>query len=191
MAISARIDRPFLSECFAIQYSYAGFNDDAGDGAEMLHSKGMLIIPPRDYWSPEHKGMDLACSREDLKTLSRWTDGRDRAALPLEMSSTGSLRVKEVVVPGRVGALPISELRKRNMDTDGDDAFVYAGYPKLAALIERVMAERTERRGQPRSFKPPKTATPAFDPDSGRYKPGRAAEIRCATRNAAPRINWT
>lgn len=53
----------FLSRCFAIQYSYTGFNDDAGEGAEMLHSKGMLIVPPPQYWSPGHEGMDMACSR--------------------------------------------------------------------------------------------------------------------------------
>ncbi|WP_247709187.1 hypothetical protein [Ralstonia solanacearum] len=45
----------------------------------MLHSKGMLIIPPPGYWSSAHDGMDLACSREDLKVLSRWKHGRDRA----------------------------------------------------------------------------------------------------------------
>ncbi|WP_084801755.1 XopAD/skwp family type III secretion system effector [Bradyrhizobium sp. Ec3.3] len=172
----------FLSRCFAIQYSYTGFNDHSGEDAEMLHSKGMLIIPPKGCWSPAHENMDLVCSKEDLKTLSRWTDGRDRAATASDMLSTGSLRVKEIVQPGRLGALPIDELRKRNMDCDGDDAFVYAGYPKLATLIERVMDERAARRGQPRSFKPPKTATPAFDADSGHYRPGRASEILAEQR---------
>lgn len=172
----------FLSRCFAIQYSFTGFNDDAGEGAEMLHSKGMLIVPPPQYWSPDHAGMDMACSREDLKTLSRWITGRNRATLPPEMRSTGSLRVKEVVVPGRLGALPITELRKRDMDTDGDDAFVYAGYPKLAAHISRVMDDRKKRRGQQRSFKPRKTAAPAQDPKDGQYQPGRAAEILAEQR---------
>lgn len=172
----------FLSRCFGIQYSYTGFNDDSVEDAEMLHSKGMLIIPPKECWSPAHEDMDLVCSKEDLKTLSRWTEGRDRTAAPSDMLSTGSLRVKEIVQPGRLGALPIEELRKRNMDCDGDDAFVYAGYPKLAALIERVMDERAARRGQPRSFKPPKTATPAFDVNSGHYKPGRASEILAEQR---------
>ncbi|CBJ40587.1 Type III effector protein (Skwp3) (plasmid) [Ralstonia solanacearum CMR15] len=172
----------FLSRCFAIQYSFTGFNDDAGEGAEMLHSKGMLIVPPPQYWSPDHAGMDMACSREDLKTLSRWIAGRNRAALPPEMRSTGSLRVKEVVIPGRLGALPITELRKRDMDTDGDDAFVYAGYPKLAAHISRVMDDRKKRRGQQRSFKPRKTGAPAQDPKDGQYQPGRAAEILAEQR---------
>nr|WP_197325729.1 XopAD/skwp family type III secretion system effector [Ralstonia solanacearum] len=167
----------FLSRCFAIQYSYTGFNDDAGEGAEMLHSKGMLIVPPPQYWSPGHEGMDMACSREDLKTLSRWVAGRDRAALPPDMLSTGSLRVKEMVVPGRLGALPITELRKRDMDTDGDDAFVYAGYPKLAAHVTKVMALRRQLRGPQRSFKPSKTAAPALDSNSRHYQPGRAPEI--------------
>ncbi len=167
----------FLSRCFAIQYSYTGFNDDAGEGAEMLHSKGMLIVPPPQYWSPGHDDMDIACSREDLKTLSRWVEGRDRAALPRDMLSTGSLRVKEMVVPGRLGALPITELRKRDMDTDGDDAFVYAGYPKLAAHVTKVMALRRQLRGPQRSFKPSKTAAPALDSNSRHYQPGRAPEI--------------
>ncbi|QUP58051.1 type III secretion system effector protein [Ralstonia nicotianae] len=187
VATAARGDATaaFLSESFAIQYSYTGFNDDNEDhvdGAEMLHSKGMLIVPPPQYWSPAHEGLDLVCSKEDLKTLSRWKAGRDRAAVPSRMLVTGSLRVKETVLPGRLGALPIAELRKRNMDTDGDDAFIYAGYPKLAALIGRVMRERDARRGRPVSFKPPKTATPAFDAGSGRYLAGRAAEILAEQR---------
>ena len=149
----------FLSECFAIQYSYTGFNDEAEEAkTELLHSKGMLVIPLPGCWSPAHSALDMACSKEDLKTLSRWTNGRERASTPNMILSTGSLRVKEFLFSGRLGALPIDELRKRAMDTDGDDAFIYAGYPRLAALIERVMAERNQRRGEPRSFKPPKTA---------------------------------
>ncbi|UIA83798.1 hypothetical protein LU604_01350 [Erwinia tracheiphila] len=172
----------FLSQSFGIQYSYTGFNDGSGSDAEMLHSKGMLIVVPSKNWPADFEDMDLACSKEDLKTLSRWTTGRDRGAVPQEMLSTGSLRLKDIVEPGRMGALPIPELRKRNMDTDGDDAFVYAGYPRLAALISREMADRELRRGQPRSFKPPKTATPAIDPDSGHYQAGRLSEIMALQR---------
>ncbi|RMN67585.1 hypothetical protein ALQ55_04715, partial [Pseudomonas savastanoi pv. savastanoi] len=119
----------FLSQSFGIQYSYTGFDDRSGSDAEMLHSKGMLIVVPSKNWPANFADMDLACSKEDLKTLSRWTTGRDRSAVPQDMLSTGSLRLKDIVEPGRMGALPIPELRKRNMDTDGDDAFVYAGYP--------------------------------------------------------------
>ncbi|MEZ0190487.1 XopAD/skwp family type III secretion system effector [Ralstonia solanacearum] len=171
----------FLDQCFAIQYSYTGFDDDSGPAADMLHSKGMLIIPPQGYWSSAHNGMDLACSREDLKVLSRWKQGRDRAGLPDAMLSTGSLRVKDILMPGRLGALPIPELRKRNMDTDGDDAFVYAGYPKLAAHIRQVMEERSGRRTTEYAFKPPKTASPAFD-EHGQYQAGRAREILAVQR---------
>ncbi|WP_032704450.1 XopAD/skwp family type III secretion system effector, partial [Pseudomonas savastanoi] len=172
----------FLSQSFGIQYSYTGFDDGSGSDAEMLHSKGMLIVVPSKNWPANFADMDLACSKEDLKTLSRWTTGRDRSAVPQNMLSTGSLRLKDIVEPGRMGALPIPELRKRNMDTDGDDAFVYAGYPKLAALISREMADREVRRGQPRSFKPPKTATPAIDPDNGHYQAGRLSEIMSLQR---------
>ncbi|MGF6812859.1 hypothetical protein OKW30_008076 [Paraburkholderia sp. Clong3] len=174
----------FLDECFAIQYSYTGFDDDSATAADMLHSKGMLIIAPQGYWSPDHPELHLACSREDLKTLSRWKHGRERAALPQRMLSTGSLRVKDVLLPGRLGAIPIAELRTRNMDTDGDDAFVYAGYPALAAHIRREMAGRRERRGAERSFKPPKTAHAALD-EQGRYHPGRAREILAEQRGGA------
>ncbi|RNK73775.1 hypothetical protein, partial [Xanthomonas vasicola] len=90
-------------------------------------------------------------------------------------------RLKDIVEPGRLGALPIDELRKRDMDTDGDDAFVYAGYPKLAALISRVM-DRKAGLGRQKSFKPPKTATPAIDPVSGHYQPGRLSEIMSLKR---------
>ncbi|WP_259472284.1 XopAD/skwp family type III secretion system effector [Pseudomonas syringae] len=172
----------FLSQSFGIQYSYTGFDDRSGSDAEMLHSKGMLIVVPSKNWPANFADMDLACSKEDLKTLSRWTTGRDRSAVPQDMLTTGSLRLKDIVEPGRMGALPIPELRKRNMDTDGDDAFVYAGYPKLAALISREMVDREVRRGQPRSFKPPKTATPAIDPDNGHYQAGRLSEIMSLQR---------
>ncbi|WP_313904370.1 XopAD/skwp family type III secretion system effector, partial [Rhizobium laguerreae] len=148
----------FLSQSFGIQYSYTGFDEGSDDDAQMLHSKGMLILVPEKNWPADFVNTDLVCSKEDLKTLSCWTAGRDRSAVPRDMLSTGSLRLKDIVEPGRMGALPIAELRKRDMDTDGDDAFVYAGYPRLAALIERVMADRKVRRGQPQSFKPPKTA---------------------------------
>ncbi|RVL88284.1 hypothetical protein CN136_37035, partial [Sinorhizobium meliloti] len=172
----------FLSQSFGIQYSYTGFDDRSGDDAQMLHSKGMLIVVPKENWPADFVNMDLVCSKEDLKTLSCWTAGRDRSAVPRDMLSTGSLRLKDIVEPGRMGALPIAELRNRNMDTDGDDAFVYAGYPKLAALIAREMAAREDRRGQPQSFKPPKTATPAIDRETGRYKAGRLSEIMSLQR---------
>ncbi len=172
----------FLSQCFGIQYSYTGFDDRSGVDPQMLHSKGMLVVVPEQQWPAEFSDTDLACSKEDLKTLSCWTNGRDRGALPRDILSTGSLRLKDIVEPGRLGALPIEELRKRNMDTDGDDAFVYAGYPKLAALISRVMVDRQARRGRQQSFKPPKTATPAIDPVSGHYQPGRLAEIMALKR---------
>ncbi|MGS0502528.1 XopAD/skwp family type III secretion system effector [Xanthomonas oryzae pv. oryzicola] len=172
----------FLSQCFGIQYSYTGFDDRSGVDPQMLHSKGMLVVVPEQQWPAAFSDTDLACSKEDLKTLSCWTNGRDRGALPRDILSTGSLRLKDIVEPGRLGALPIDELRKRNMDTDGDDAFVYAGYPKLAALISQVMVDRQVRRGRQQSFKPPKTATPAIDPVSGHYQPGRLAEIMSLKR---------
>ncbi|WP_078517760.1 type III secretion system effector XopAD [Xanthomonas axonopodis] len=172
----------FLSQCFGIQYSYTGFDDRSGVDPQMLHSKGMLVVVPEQQWPAAFSDTDLACSKEDLKTLSCWTNGRDRGALPRDILSTGSLRLKDIVEPGRLGALPIDELRKRNMDTDGDDAFIYAGYPKLAALISRVMMDRQARRGRQQSFKPPKTATPAIDPVSGHYQPGRLAEIMSLKR---------
>ncbi len=171
----------FLSQCFGIQYSYTGFDDRSGVDPQMLHSKGMLVVVPEQQWPAEFSDTDLACSKEDLKTLSCWTNGRDRGALPRDILSTGSLRLKDIVEPGRLGALPIDELRKRDMDTDGDDAFIYAGYPKLAALISRVM-DRKARLGRQKSFKPPKTATPAIDPVTGHYQPGRLAEIMALKR---------
>ncbi|MGS0578949.1 XopAD/skwp family type III secretion system effector [Xanthomonas oryzae pv. oryzicola] len=171
----------FLSQCFGIQYSYTGFDDRSGVDPQMLHSKGMLVVVPEQQWPAAFSDTDLACSKEDLKTLSCWTNGRDRGALPRDILSTGSLRLKDIVEPGRLGALPIDELRKRDMDTDGDDAFIYAGYPKLAALISRVM-DRKARLGRQKSFKPPKTATPAIDPVNGHYQPGRLSEIMALKR---------
>ncbi|TKA19670.1 hypothetical protein TN51_03365, partial [Xanthomonas euvesicatoria pv. citrumelonis] len=104
----------FLSQCFGIQYSYTGFDDRSGVDPQMLHSKGMLVVVPEQQWPAEFSDTDLACSKEDLKTLSCWTSGRDRGALPRDILSTGSLRLKDIVEPGRLGALPIDELRKRS-----------------------------------------------------------------------------
>ncbi|RLM27456.1 hypothetical protein BIY29_02085 [Brenneria alni] len=165
-----------LAECFSIQYSYTGFDDQSGQDLDMLHSKGMLIILPAESWPPEFRSMDLACSKEDMKIMSRWVSGRDRAGIAQQIVSTGSLRVKDILTPGTLGAIPISELRKRNMDTDGDDAFIYAGYPKLSAAIRQTMQERDDIRGIGHSFKPPKTAHSAFD-DDGNYLAGRGKEI--------------
>jgi hypothetical protein len=173
----------FLGKSFALQYSWTGFVDDSGEDADMVHAKGMLIVCPSGYWSEEQEGLEMVCSKQDMKTLSSWREQRDRASLPTEMVSTGSLRVKEIVPPGNCGALPIAELRKRDMDCDGDLAFGYAGYPALTSAVKRTLHERELRRGEPRSYKPPKTATSAWE--NGQYQPGRAKEILDAQRGGA------
>ncbi|WP_174995747.1 DUF1601 domain-containing protein [Pandoraea horticolens] len=170
----------FLAEHFAIQYSYTGF-DDTSDTGSMLHGKGMLIIVPDEHWPQHHHTLDMACSRHDMKMHSSWTDGRKRNEIPAQMKSTGSLRVKDILLPGQCGALPIAELRKRDMDTDGDDAFLYTDCPALARLIENTMEVRAKQRGPARSFKPLKTAQAAID-SSGIYRVGRAGEIIEALR---------
>ncbi len=164
------------NDCFAIQYSYAGFDDAKQSDADILHSKGMLIIPPKGAWPKAYADLDLACSTEDMKTLSAWTESRARPRSAVSMTTTGSLRVKDLLLPGELGAVPIRELRKRDMDTDGDDAYVFAGYPKLTELITRVVADRARRKGEQRSFKPQKTAQTAYDADR-RYHAGRARNI--------------
>ncbi|UIF88867.1 hypothetical protein KAF44_26745 (plasmid) [Cupriavidus necator] len=50
--------------------------------------------------------------------------------------------------------------------------------------IGRVMQSRQARRGEERSFKPPKTAHPAID-ERGRYQAGRAREIMAEQRGGA------
>ena len=174
---SGDVTAKFLSnDCFAIQYSYAGFDDAKQSDADILHSKGMLIIPPKGSWPEAYQHLDLACSTEDMKTLSTWTESRNRAQSPTSMTTTGSLRVKDLLLPGELGAVPIRELRKRDMDTDGDDAYVFAGYPKLTEHIAKVVTDRASRKGVHRSFKPPKTAQTAFDSDR-HYHAGRARNI--------------
>jgi len=175
-----------LSEgCFAIQYSYTAFDDRSkGSDPDMLQSKGMLIIPMPEYWPEEYQDLDMASSTEDMKAFSGWIAKRDRDALPATMPTTGSLRVKDLLLPGTLGAIPIPELRKRDMDTDGDDAYVFAGYPKLTELVKTTMTERNERKGAPRSFKPVKTAQTAYDKEQN-YQPGRASNILDAQQGDA------
>jgi hypothetical protein len=180
----------FLAQCWAIQYSYTGFLDDRPKpiddsqlACRMLHSKGMLIIVPPGYWPAEYADRDMVCSKEDLKIFSDWQRGRNRRDIPERMLSTGSLRVKDISPPGSLAALPIAELRKRNMDCDGDDIFVYAGYPALAKHIDHVMHERNQRRGVQVSLKPQKTANSAFD-ERGEYHLSRIREILAEQRGS-------
>jgi hypothetical protein len=167
----------FLDRCFAIQYSYTGW-DDASDPRDpyMLHAKGMLIVPPPGCWSPAHADKVMVCSSEDVKTYTPWTHARERDKLPTGMPSTGSLRMKEFTPPGAIGAITIEDLRRHDMDCDGDDGFLYADAPQLTAHIDRTLQERNARRGTPVSFKPKKTAQPAIDAE-GNYQVGRGKEI--------------
>ncbi|SUA93244.1 DUF1601 domain-containing protein [Pandoraea pulmonicola] len=173
----------FLARHFAIQYSYTGFDEtsDTSDTGSMLHGKGMLIVVPDDHWPRHHHALDMACSRQDMKMHSSWTTGRKRHEIPAQMQSTGSLRVKDILLPGQCGAMPIDELRKRDMDTDGDNIFLYLDCPALAHAIDGAMQARAAQRGPTPSFKPPKTAQVAIDPN-GIYRAGRAREIIDALR---------
>ncbi|APD13521.1 DUF1601 domain-containing protein [Pandoraea pulmonicola] len=168
----------FLAGHFAIQYSYTGFDEtsDTSDTGSMLHGKGMLIVVPDEHWPRHYHALDMACSRQDMKMHSAWTTGRKRHEIPAQMQSTGSLRVKDILLPGQCGAMPIDELRKRDMDTDGDDAFLYLDCPALARAIDGAMQARAAQRGPMPSFKPPKTAQVAID-SNGIYRAGRAREI--------------
>jgi hypothetical protein len=141
----------------------------------------MLIIVPDEHWPRHYHALDMACSRQDMKMHSSWTAGRKRHEIPAQMRSTGSLRIKDILLPGQCGALPIDELRKRDMDTDGDDVFLYLDCPVLASAIEGAMQTRAKQRGPTPSFKPPKTAQTAIDPN-GIYRAGRAREIINALR---------
>ncbi|APD13372.1 hypothetical protein RO07_15390 [Pandoraea pulmonicola] len=170
----------FLAGHFAIQYSYTGF-DETSDTGSMLHGKGMLIVVPDEYWPRRYHALDMVCSRQDMKMHSSWTVERKRHEIPAQMLSTGSLRVKDILLPGQCGALPIDELRKRDMDTDGDDAFLYLDCPALAHAIDGAMQARARQRGPTRSFKPPKTAQAAID-SNGIYRAGRVGEIIEALR---------
>ncbi|MBY3180058.1 type III effector protein XopAD, partial [Rhizobium leguminosarum] len=55
----------FLSQSFGIQYSYTGFDEGSDDDAQMLHSKGMLILVPEKNWPADFVNTDLVCSKED------------------------------------------------------------------------------------------------------------------------------
>lgn len=173
----------FLDEAFAFQYSYTAWDESpsrtpADDDASMLHGKGVTIVVPDEMW-PADDDSQWVWSREDMKVHSSWTEGRRRDQLPPHMDTVGSLRVKEVFPPGSLIAVPVSELRKRDADCDGDKVFVYAGLPKMAHALERFFDAQTLRTGVAESLKPPKTAHPSFA-DDGRYQAGRAAEILSA-----------
>ncbi|XVK68347.1 XopAD/skwp family type III secretion system effector [Ralstonia solanacearum] len=176
----------FLDSAFALQYSYTAWDEnrststDADDDAPMLHGKGVTIVVPDALW-PQDNDAQWVWSTEDMKIHSSWTQRRERDRLPARMDTVGSLRVKDIFTPGSLIAVPIDELRKRDADCDGDKVFVYAGVPEIAQAITRFFETREQQIGRMPSFKPPKTASAAFD-EAGRYHAGRAAEVLSAVR---------
>jgi gas vesicle protein len=163
----------FLGDCIAIQYSYTGFDDRKDVDPDMLHGKGILIIPPKGCWPAQYAELDMACSTEDMKIHSSWMQGRARDALPEVMPCTGSFRVKDI--RGNIAAVPAAVQKKYDADADGDEMLACAGYPKTAAFIDEVMEDRNRQRVVAESFKPPKSAEPAFR--DGVYKAGRGEQI--------------
>ncbi|MCL9844390.1 XopAD/skwp family type III secretion system effector [Ralstonia solanacearum] len=175
----------FLDNAFAFQYSYTAWDESGShatgdDDAPMLHGKGVTIVVPDAMW-PQDNDAQWVWSTEDMKVHSTWTEGRRRDRLAPRMDTVGSLRVKEVFPPGSLIALPISELRKRDADCDGDKVFLYAGLPKMAQAVTRFLDDRERRIGKLGSFKPPKTAHGVLDAE-GRYQAGRTAEVLSALR---------
>ncbi|AMP37615.1 XopAD/skwp family type III secretion system effector [Ralstonia solanacearum] len=176
----------FLETAFAFQYSYTAWDESrstaAGtdDDAPMLHGKGVTIVVPDALW-PQDNDTQWVWSTEDMKVHSSWTQRRERDRLPACMDTVGSLRVKDIFTPGALFAVPIDELGKRDADCDGDKVFVYAGLPKMTQAITAFFTERERRIGRTASFKPPKTASAAFD-ETGRYHAGRAAEVLSTVR---------
>nr|WP_232520334.1 XopAD/skwp family type III secretion system effector [Ralstonia solanacearum] len=175
----------FLEKAFAFQYSYTAWDESGnhatdGDDAPMLHGKGVTIVVPDEMW-PQDNDAQWVWSTEDMKVHSSWTEGRRRDLLAPRMDTVGSLRVKEIFPPGSLMALPITELKKRDADCDGDKVFLYAGLPKMTQAVTRFFKERDRRIGKLGSFKPPKTAHGVLDAE-GRYQAGRAAEVLSALR---------
>ncbi|MGA3946360.1 XopAD/skwp family type III secretion system effector [Ralstonia nicotianae] len=176
----------FLETAFAFQYSYTAWDESQphtaghGDDAPMLHGKGVTIVVPDALW-PQDNDAQWVWSTEDMKIHSSWTQRRERDRLPARMNTVGSLRVKDVYTPGSLIAVPVDELKKRDADCDGDRVFVYAGLPKMAQAIAGFFEERERQVGKVPSFKPPKTASAAFD-EAGQYRAGRAAEVLSAVR---------
>ncbi len=176
----------FLETAFAFQYSYTAWDEsrsttvDDADDAPMLHGKGVTIVVPDALW-PQDNDAQWVWSTEDMKVHSSWTQRRERDRLPARMDTVGSLRVKDIFAPGALIAVPIDELKKRDADCDGDKVFVYAGLPKMAQAISGFFEQRERQVGKAPSFKPPKTASTAFD-ETGRYHAGRAAEVLSAVR---------
>ncbi|MHA6823507.1 XopAD/skwp family type III secretion system effector [Ralstonia pseudosolanacearum] len=177
----------FLDTTFAFQYSYTAWDESRtrtpDDDAPMLHGKGVAIVVPDALW-PKDNDAQWVWSTEDMKIHSSWTQRRERDRLPARMDTVGSLRVKDIFLPGTLIAVPIDELGKRDADCDGDKVFVYAGAPKMAEAISEFFAARERRIGRMPSFKPPKTASAAVD-EAGRYHAGRAAEVLSAVRGQA------
>ncbi|MBB6589327.1 Type III effector protein (Skwp 4) [Ralstonia solanacearum] len=174
----------FLETAFAFQYSYTAWDESRtaaigdADDAPMLHGKGVTIVVPDALW-PQDNDAQWVWSTEDMKVHSSWTQRRERDRLPAHMDTVGSLRLKDIFAPGALIAVPIDELKKRDADCDGDKVFVYAGLPKMAQAISTFFEDRERQVGKAPSFKPPKTASTAFDA-AGRYQAGRAAEVLSA-----------
>lgn len=183
----------FLGSCAALQYSYVGVEDAVqvpGEDAAPRRAesdrpwfglKGIDIVVPDALWPAEYKDCDRVGPAKDVKVHSDWQHAKAPVQRDTAVDGRGAYIGTEVFAPGSLVALPLSTIERLDADCDGDPVQLFAGLP---ALSQHVRRDEQERQANPHpSFKPPKTHTPAIDPDTGAYDPSRTAQIMAIYQN--------
>ncbi|MBL9197483.1 hypothetical protein VB151_13000 [Xanthomonas fragariae] len=182
----------FLGSCAALQYSYVGVEDAVqvpGEDATPQRAeserawfglKGIDIVVPDALWPAEYKDCDRVGPAKDVKVHSDWQHSKAPVQRDTAVDGRGAYIGTEVFAPGSLVALPLSTIKRLDADCDGDTVQLFAGLPTLS---QHVRQDEQERQANPQpSFKPPKTHTPAIDPDTGAYDPSRTAQIMAIYR---------
>ncbi|WP_342723523.1 shikimate kinase [Bradyrhizobium sp. B097] len=172
----------FLDQCVTMQYSFnvaQKSGEDLAADDPTFFAKGLLIVVPDEIWPADFADRGLVMSTEDVKCHSSWTKGKDRAKADTAVDCVGILQATEMFAPGSVVAVPPAEQKKLDGDFDGDSLVIVADRPQLYEHVRQFYQEE-QARGF-RSFKPPKSHTPAIE--DGRYKFSRASQIVAATQN--------
>jgi len=168
----------FLDQCAAIQYTMVG-EEDAGRAKEdpMFFAKGVMVVVPDEFWPTEGPAAKsgVVLSAEDTKTHSDWVTRKAREKEDTARPTRGVLLAHDFYAPGSLVAVPPEEQEKLSGDFDGDTLNLLAHLPALLAHVSACDREEQARNRKPVSMG--KTHTPAFNPDTGEYEPGRGQQI--------------
>ena len=168
----------FLDQCAAIQYTMVG-EEDAGRAKDdpMFFAKGVMVVVPDEFWPTEGPAAEsgVVLSAEDTKTHSDWGTGKAREKEDTARSTRGILLAHDFYAPGSLVAVPPEEQERLSGDFDGDTLNLLAHLPALWAHVSAFDQEERDRNRKPVSMG--KTHTPAVNPETGQYEPGRGQQI--------------